>query len=123
MARTKKVEEKKVETEVVKQYSNPTNYSLDLLIGPVLTEKSLKLQQDQNTIVVKVSPKANKTSIMIAFEQIFNVKPLSVRIVNVLPKAKRVGRYEGKVSGYKKAYVTLSSEDKINLLNANQEEN
>lgn len=115
MARTKKVEEK---TEVIseKKYANPTNYSLDLLIAPIVTEKTMKLQQQENTVVIKVSPKANKTSIMIAFEQIFNVKPLSVRIVNVLPKAKRVGRYEGKVSGYKKAYVTLSADDKVNLL-------
>ncbi len=114
MAR-KKAEEK-VEVVEEKKFANPTNYSLDLLLAPIVTEKTMKLQQEQNTVVVKVSPKANKTSIMIAFEQIFNVKPLSVRIVNVLPKAKRVGRYEGKVSGYKKAYVTLSAEDKVNLL-------
>ena len=116
MARTKKVEEKKVEVVEEKKFANPTNFSLDLLVSPIITEKSMKLQQDQNTVVLKVAPHANKTSIMIAFEQIFNVKPLSVRIVNVLPKAKRVGRYEGKVSGYKKAYVTLSAEDKVNLL-------
>ncbi len=114
MAR-KKAEEK-VEVVEEKKFADPTNYSLDLLLAPIVTEKTMKLQQEQNTVVVKVSPKANKTSIMIAFEQIFNVKPLSVRIVNVLPKAKRVGRYEGKVSGYKKAYVTLSAEDKVNLL-------
>ncbi len=109
---------KVVEQEVVneKKFANPTNYSLDLLLGPIVTEKSMKLQQQENTVVLKVSPKANKTSIKIAFEQIFNVTPVSVRIANVLPKAKRVGRYEGKVSGYKKAYVTLSPEDKVNLL-------
>lgn len=110
----KKVEETAVVEE--KKFAAPTNYSLDLLIAPIITEKTMKLQQEQNTVVLKVAPKANKTSIMVAFEQIFNVKPLSVRIVNVLPKAKRVGRYEGKVGGYKKAYVTLSADDKVNLL-------
>lgn len=116
MARTKKVE--KVEVVEEKKFAAPTNYSLDLIIAPVITEKTMKLQSDLNTITVKVSPKANKTSIMVAFEQIFNVKPVSIRIVNVLPKAKRVGRYEGKVSGFKKAYVTLSAEDFKNLQNA-----
>ncbi len=121
MPRKKKEEVVEAKVEETKKFAAPTNYSLDLILGPIVTEKSMKLQNDQNTFVVKVSPKANKTSIMVAFEQIFNVKPLSVRIVNVLPKSKRVGRYEGKVSGYKKAYVTLSAEDKINLQNAAEE--
>lgn len=116
MAKAKNTEEQ-VEVVQEKKFADPTIFSLDLLVAPIITEKSMKLQQEQNTVVLKVAPHANKTSIMIAFEQIFNVKPLSVRIVKVLPKAKRVGRYEGKVSGYKKAYVTLSAEDKINLLN------
>ena len=98
-----------------KKYAAPTNFSLDLIRSPIVPEKTMKLQNELNTIVVKVAPEANKTSIMIAFEQIFNVKPLSVRVVNVLPKDKRVGRYQGKVSGYKKAYVTLSKEDKEKL--------
>ena len=46
-----------------------------------------------------------------------SVKVDDVKIINVLPKAKRVGRYDGKVSGYKKAIVTISPEDKINMYN------
>lgn len=116
----KKREKRRAKKEEVvvaeeKKYAAPTNFSLDLLLEPVVTEKTLKLQNELNTFVFKVAPHANKTSIMIAFEQIFNVKPKSVRVVNVLPKAKRVGRYEGKVSGYKKAYVTLNSEDAASI--------
>ena len=115
--KTKRKRRKEVKEEVVaeKKYAAPTNFSLDLIIEPMVTEKTMKLQSEVNTFVFKVAPHANKTSIMIAFEQIFNVKPKSVRVVNVLPKAKRVGRYEGKVSGYKKAYVTLSEEDAASL--------
>lgn len=112
---------KKVEVVEEKKFAAPTNYSLDLIVSPIVTEKTMKLQNDEHTVTVKVSPKANKTSIKVAFEQIFNVKPVSIRIVNVLPRAKRVGRYEGKVSGYKKAYVTLSSEDMKNLQTAIEE--
>ena len=114
MARTKKVE--KVEVVDEKKFAAPTNYSLDLIIAPVITEKTMKLQTEENTITVKVSPKANKTEVKIAFESIFNVKVVDVNIVNVRAKAKRVGRYEGKVSGYKKAIVTLSPEENLNLM-------
>ena len=114
MARTKKVE--KVEVVEEKKFAAPTNYSLDLIIAPVITEKTMKLQSDLNTITVKVSPKANKTSIMVAFEQIFNVKPVSIRIVNVLPKAKRVGKYTGKTKTYKKAIITLAEGQSLDLL-------
>ena len=119
--RAKKAKEKEEVKKVEeKKYAAPINFSLDLIIEPIVTEKTMKLQSEANTFVFKVAPHANKTSIMVAFEQIFNVKPLSVRVVNVLPKAKRVGRYEGKVSGYKKAYVTLSKEDTIGLMNGEE---
>ena len=70
----------------------------------------------QNKVTLKVKDTANKTQIKIAVQQIFNVKVVDVKIVNVLPRAKRVGRYEGKVSGYKKAIVTVSPEDQINVI-------
>ncbi|MDD7735715.1 MAG: 50S ribosomal protein L23 [Bacilli bacterium] len=91
--------------------------SFDVLVAPIVTEKSMKAQQEQNKITLKVKNTANKTQVKIAVEQIFNVKVDDVKIINVLPKAKRVGRYDGKVSGYKKAIVTISPEDKINMYN------
>ncbi len=113
MARTKK------ETKVVEErkYAAPNIESFDVLIAPIVTEKTMKLQQEQNKVTLKVKKNANKTQIKIAVQQIFNVKVLDVKTINVLPKAKRVGRYEGKTSGYKKAIVTISPEDKINMYN------
>lgn len=109
---------KKKEVEVVEErkFAAPTLKALDVIIAPIVTEKTMKLQQEENKVTVKVSPKANKTEIKIAFESIFNVKVVDVSTVNVRAKSKRVGRYEGKVSGYKKAFVTLSPDENLNLM-------
>lgn len=109
---------KKTEVEVVEErkFAAPSLKALDVIIAPVVTEKSMKLQQEQNKVTVKVSPKANKTEVKIAFESIFNVKVVDVHIINVRARSKRVGRYEGKVSGYKKAIVTLSPDENLNLM-------
>ena len=114
MARAKK--ETKVEVVEERKFAAPSIESFDILVAPIVTEKSMKMQQEENKVTLKVKNTANKTQIKIAVQQIFNVKVVDVKIVNVLPRAKRVGRYEGKVSGYKKAIVTISPEDKINVI-------
>ena len=114
MARAKKQETKVVEE---RKFAAPSIESFDILVAPIVTEKTMKMQQEQNKVTLKVKDTANKSQIKIAVQQIFNVKVVDVKVVNVLPKAKRVGRYEGKVSGYKKAIVTISPEDKINMIN------
>jgi len=83
--------------------------------GPYLTEKGDLLQENSGKAVIKVDRKANKVEIKEAVEQVFNVKVASVRIVNVRGKEKRVGRYMGRTSDWKKAYITLK-EGKINFL-------
>ena len=114
MARAKK--ETKVEVVEERKFAAPSIESFDILVAPIVTEKSMKMQQEENKVTLKVKNTANKTQIKIAVQQIFNVKVVDVKIVNVLPRAKRVGRYECKVSGYKKAIVTISPEDKINVI-------
>ncbi len=112
MAAKKKTAEKAVE----RKFAAPAIESFDVIIAPIVTEKTMKQQQEQNTITLKVAKKANKAQIKLAVEQIFNVKVDNVNIVNVLPRAKRVGRYEGKVSGYKKAIVKINEADKLNVV-------
>jgi large subunit ribosomal protein L23 len=73
---------------------------------PVLTEKSVALKE-LNKYVFKVDNKATKNDIKKAVEEIFKVKVKDVKIVKMKPKKKRLGRYEGYVSGWKKAIVTL----------------
>jgi large subunit ribosomal protein L23 len=85
----------------------------DILKAPIITEQSTKLIESQNRYTFKVDRKANKVEIKKAVETIFNVKVLSVNTVNVLPKFKRMGKYEGYKSAYKKAVVKLAEGQKI----------
>jgi large subunit ribosomal protein L23 len=85
----------------------------DILKAPIITEQSTKLIESDNKYTFKVDRKANKVEIKKAVETIFNVKVLSVNTVNVLPKFKRMGKYEGYKSAYKKAVVKLAEGQKI----------
>ena len=79
----------------------------EIIIAPVITEKSQMLASDGKTYVFKVQKSANKTQIKLAIEELFGVKVKSVNTLNTKAKAKRVGRYAGKTKTYKKAIVTL----------------
>ena len=80
----------------------------DIIIAPVITEKSANIAESGKTYVFKVKKSANKTAIADAIESAFNVKVVSVKTLNTKAKDKRVGRYTGKTQTYKKAYVTLA---------------
>ena len=62
----------------------------DVLKKPVLTEKSLALQTEENKYTFDVDLDANNTEVKIAVEKLFNVKVDKVNIMNVKPKAKRM---------------------------------
>lgn len=79
----------------------------DIIIAPVITEKSQMIASNGKTYVFKVAKNANKIQIKNAVESLFNVKVQSVNTLNTKAKDKRVGRYTGKTKTYKKAYVTL----------------
>lgn len=85
-----------------------------VLLKPLLTEKTTFLKEGVNQVTFYVHPKANKIEIKQAVEKAFNVK---VQTVNVVCKApsdrKKQGRVVGRMSGYKKAYVTLAQGEKI----------
>lgn len=87
----------------------------DVLKKPVLTEKSLLLQQNENKYTFDVELTANKIEIKQAVEKMFDVKVESVNIMNVRPKTKRMGRYVGKTNKRKKAIVKLKEGYEINL--------
>lgn len=91
-----------------------SNYR-DIIKSPIITEKSAGLAQKQNTITFSVDTNANKTQIKQAIEKIFDVKVESVNTINVKPKKKRVGRYEGKTNKVKKAIVKLQEGSSIEL--------
>ena len=87
---------------------------LEIIKAPVITEKS-QIAKSEGKYTFKVSPKATKTEIKEAIEKIFNVKVSAIRTLNVKPKKRRVGRYTGLTTRYKKAIVTLAEGQTIDL--------
>ena len=85
----------------------------EVILAPIATEKTTNIMADGDRIVFKVKKDANKTQIKQAVEKIWKVKVLRVNTINVKPKYKRVGRYAGTTSRYKKAIVTLAEGSKI----------
>jgi large subunit ribosomal protein L23 len=107
---------KKTTEEVkVTKFAPVSNHDFDVIIAPIVTEKTMKLLQEENKITLKVKKDANKIDIKNAFEAIFNVHVEKINVINVRPQAKRVGRYTGKVSGYKKAIVKLAAGEALDL--------
>jgi len=90
-----------------------SNYR-DIIKAPIVTEKSASLNEN-NTVVLSVDPKANKTQIKQAVEKVFNVKVESVNTINMPTKKKRVGRYAGRTNKVKKAIVKLAEGSSIEL--------
>lgn len=86
----------------------------DVLKKPVLTEKSMTLSAVENKYTFDVDVNANKIEIKQAVEAMFNVKVESVNVMNVKPKKKRMGRYEGKTNRRRKAIVKLAEGNSIN---------
>ncbi len=87
----------------------------DVIVRPLVTEKSVKANESNNVVVFEVKAKANKTEIKQAVEAIFKVSVEKVNVVNVHPKEKRMGRYVGKTKAIRKAYVKLANDNKIDV--------
>lgn len=86
--------------------------NMEILKAPIVTEKTNNLS-NENVYVFKVDKKANKTQIKQVIESKFGVKVESVNTVNVDGKKRRVGKYTGYTSAYKKAYVKLKEGSNI----------
>lgn len=87
----------------------------DIILAPVVTEKTAGITADGNKVVFKVAKDANKVQIKQAVEEAFNVKVSNVNTINVRPKKKRVGRYTGATKAYKKVIITLAEGSKLDL--------
>jgi large subunit ribosomal protein L23 len=88
----------------------------NILVRPLVTEKSTsEVNEENNTYVFEVGLKANKAEIKNAIEQYFSVSVEDVRTLIVRGKEKRFGRFMGKRSNWKKAYIRLAAGDSIDL--------
>jgi large subunit ribosomal protein L23 len=85
-----------------------------VVLAPVVSEKSYSLIED-NKYSFRVHPRAHKTQIRQAVEELFDVKVVSVNIIKVRPKPKRRGWTRGEKPGWKKAIVQLRAGDRIEI--------
>ena len=90
--------------------------SRQIVIRPLMTEKSMLLKETHNTVAFQVIPTANKVEIRQAVEAIFNVKVRDVRTSVTQGKLKRMGRHQGRRPSWKKAVVTLAPGHKIDFV-------
>ena len=86
----------------------------DKIIVPHITEKSTNLSE-QNKIVFKVPSKANKKNIKNNIEKIFKVNVTKINIINKQNRTKLTRGRKAKVSGFKKAIITLKKGQSIDL--------
>ena len=114
MANEKKVAE--APKASTKSFQKPTEKDFSVILKPLVTEKSMAGMQNGNKVTLKVRCDTNKTEVKLAFERIFQVKVVDVRILNVKPKVTTRGtRYTGAIQGYKKAIVTIAEGEAIDL--------
>ncbi|MFO7292710.1 MAG: 50S ribosomal protein L23 [Actinomycetes bacterium] len=87
----------------------------DVILAPVVSEKSYDLIEKNNTYTFEVAPEANKTEIKEAVQKIFGVRVLSVNTMNRKGKVKRTGWVTGRRKNTKRALVKLAPDDSIDL--------
>lgn len=91
---------------------------LKIVLSPHVSEKATRATEKHNEYVFKVLANATKPEIKDAIESLFNTKVKSVHVLNVKVKKRTFRGVEGKRKGWKKAYVTLHSDQKLDLGNA-----
>ena len=93
-----------------------------VIIEPVLTEKTNSMRESEGAVkyTFKVNPRANKIQIMEAVKTLFSVKPVDCKVINVKAKPRqsrtKSGIRSGSTTPWKKAIVTLSTGEKIDII-------
>ena len=85
----------------------------EVIRRPLITEKTTVLREAGNAIVFEVARNANKIDVKRAIEKLLGAKVATVRTAITRGKLKRQGRYVGRRSDWKKAYVTLRPGEKM----------
>jgi large subunit ribosomal protein L23 len=87
----------------------------NVLVAPIVSEKSTMIADKNEQIAFRVRPDATKTEVKAAVETLFKVEVESVQILNQKGKQKRFGRNEGRRDNVRKAYVSLKPGQEINF--------
>ena len=94
------------------------NKLANILVAPIVSEKSTNAAENSNQFVFKVQKVATKLEVKKAVELMFDVEVDAVQVLNVKGKVKRFGRTLGKRSDWKKAYVKLKAGHDIDFASA-----
>ena len=88
---------------------------MQVILAPVVSEKSNLLAEKRNQMTFKVLPNATKHEIKAAVELLFDVEVASVTTTTTKGKTKRFGRFTGRRDHVRKAYVTLKPGQELDL--------
>lgn len=91
---------------------------LKIILSPHVSEKTSIAAEKRNVYVFEILESATKPEVKDAVEMLFNTKVKTVRIVNVIAKKKLFKGLEGARKGWKKAYVTLQADQKLDMMGA-----
>jgi len=108
----KTVASKSVSTKNIK----PESFSYDVVKEPHISEKSTDLAEKSNQYVFKVIQGTNKTEIKKTIEGVYKVDVLSVNIIKIPAKKRRIGRNQGFKKGFTKAIVKVKDGQKIEII-------
>jgi large subunit ribosomal protein L23 len=86
-----------------------------VIVRPLLSEKGTRLREEGNQYLFQVAKRATKVEIKRAIEQLFKVRVIDVRTVQVRGKKRRLGRFQGRTPDWKKAIATVKTGDSIDL--------
>jgi large subunit ribosomal protein L23 len=89
--------------------------NVNVIIKPLVTEKSTHQQQTRNAYTFQVHPSANKSEIKKAVEKLYEVKVRDVRTINRKGKPRRSRTGYATTSGWKRAIVVLDENSRIEL--------
>ena len=89
---------------------------LQIILAPQVSEKSTYVADKHEQVIFRVTPDATKPEVKAAVELLFKVGVESVQILNVKGKQKRFGRFMGRRSDWKKAFVCLKPGQEINFV-------
>ena len=92
--------------------------SEQIIVSPLVTERNMVLRDEHNKYAFRVHVQATKSEIRKAVEELFNVRVVAVTTMNMMGKGKRLGRFSGRRSAWKKAIVKVAEGQKIDIYEA-----
>jgi large subunit ribosomal protein L23 len=102
----------------MKQTVKATSRAIQVLLAPVVSEKSTMIGEKLNQYAFRVLQDATKDEVKAAIETFFKVEVASVNMINIAGKRKRFARGQGRRRNVRKAYVSLKPGQEINFAEA-----